>query len=163
LGLEIVATTDRILIHSPRSIARGCSFGAFDEISSVVRHAVLFFAQELGLDITEDQVAELSANVGNIDFRRAAEEEKATRHDVMAHVRTFASVCPKAAPVIHLGATSCYVGDNADLIMMRDAFNILLPKVPSARLTLHSTKLCTKFKIIRKKIFLLLRLPLRHF
>lgn len=51
-------------------------------------------------------------NLENIDFDRAAEEEKRCRHDVMAHVHTFAACCPKAAPIIHLGATSCYVGDN---------------------------------------------------
>ncbi|XP_023213632.1 adenylosuccinate lyase-like [Centruroides sculpturatus] len=67
--------------------------------------------------------------VGKIDFRQAAEEEKLTRHDVMAHVRVFGKCCPAAAPIIHLGATSCYVGDNTDLIMMRDGLNILLPKL----------------------------------
>jgi adenylosuccinate lyase len=56
-------------------------------------------------------------------------EEKKRRHDVMAHVHTFAACCPKAAAIIHLGATSCYVGDNTDLIVLRDALKILLPKV----------------------------------
>ena len=55
---------------------------------------------------------ELKANIENIDFDRAAEEERKRRHDVMAHVHTYAACCPKAAPIIHLGATSCYVGDN---------------------------------------------------
>lgn len=55
---------------------------------------------------------ELRQNVDNIDFERASEEEKKCRHDVMAHVHTFAACCPLAAPIIHLGATSCYVGDN---------------------------------------------------
>lgn len=55
---------------------------------------------------------ELEANINNIDFSRAAEEEKRVRHDVMAHVHTYAACCPKAAPIIHLGATSAYVGDN---------------------------------------------------
>lgn len=54
----------------------------------------------------------MKANVLNIDFEAAAEEEKKTRHDVMAHVHVFAKACPLAAPIIHLGATSCYVGDN---------------------------------------------------
>lgn len=73
-------------------------------------HALFF--QELGLPITTEQIEELEANQHNIDYDRAAREEKETRHDVMAHVRTFAAVCPAAAPIIHLGATSCYVGDN---------------------------------------------------
>ena len=55
---------------------------------------------------------ELRQNIDNIDFERASEEEKKCRHDVMAHVHTFAACCPLAAPIIHLGATSCYVGDN---------------------------------------------------
>lgn len=68
--------------------------------------------QELGLDITDAQLEEMKANLDNIDFEYAAEEEKKTRHDVMAHVHTFAHCCPLAGPIIHLGATSCYVGDN---------------------------------------------------
>lgn len=83
----------------------------------------------LGLNITEDQIAEMEANISNIDFNRAAEEEKRVRHDVMAHVHTYAACCPRAAPIIHLGATSAYVGDNTDLIVMRDAFDIILPKL----------------------------------
>ena len=54
----------------------------------------------------------MEANIYEIDFAKAAAEEKLTRHDVMAHVHVFAALCPKAAPIIHLGATSCYVGDN---------------------------------------------------
>ena len=68
--------------------------------------------QELGLEISEDQIQEMEKNISNIDFEVAAQEEKKRRHDVMAHVHTFAQCCPKAAPIIHLGATSCYVGDN---------------------------------------------------
>ncbi|XP_068983260.1 adenylosuccinate lyase [Bombus flavifrons] len=84
---------------------------------------------ELGLAITPEQIAEMEAHVNDIDFKAAAEEEKATRHDVMAHVHIFGNQCPKAAPIIHLGATSCYVGDNTDLIIIRQGFNILLPKL----------------------------------
>merc|ERR1719369_1574015 len=84
---------------------------------------------ELGLPITEEQIAEMESNIENIDFERAAKEESEVRHDVMAHVKTFAVACPKAAPIIHLGATSCYVGDNADLIILRDGLEILLPKL----------------------------------
>lgn len=66
----------------------------------------------LGLDISDEQIEEMEANLTNIDYNMAAAEEKKRRHDVMAHVFTFGSCCPKAAPIIHLGATSCYVGDN---------------------------------------------------
>lgn len=68
-------------------------------------------------------------NIHNIDFAATVAEEKLTRHDVMAHVHVFAALCPRAAPIIHLGATSCFVGDNTDLIIIRDGFDILLPRV----------------------------------
>ncbi|RZF48903.1 hypothetical protein LSTR_LSTR003283 [Laodelphax striatellus] len=85
--------------------------------------------KELGFDIKEEQLEEMRSKIDQIDFKMAAEEEKQVRHDVMAHVHTFAHACPKAAPIIHLGATSCYVGDNTDLIILKDGFNILLPKL----------------------------------
>ena len=85
--------------------------------------------QTLGLKITTEQLKEMHDNIDKIDFEFAAAEEKRVRHDVMAHVNTFGKVCPKAAPIIHWGATSCYVGDNADLISLRDAFDILMPKI----------------------------------
>ena len=66
----------------------------------------------LGLDISDEQIQEMEANLTNIDYKLAASEERKRRHDVMAHVHTFGVCCPKAAPIIHLGATSCYVGDN---------------------------------------------------
>ncbi|XP_033215851.1 adenylosuccinate lyase isoform X2 [Belonocnema kinseyi] len=84
---------------------------------------------ELGLSITPDQIAEMETHIKDIDFEAAAKEEKLTRHDVMAHVHVFGNQCPKAAPIIHLGATSCYVGDNTDLIVLRNGFNLLLPKL----------------------------------
>ncbi|XP_056379986.1 adenylosuccinate lyase [Hyla sarda] len=96
------------------------------------RRLWLYLAQaqrSLGLPISEDQIQEMEANLENIDFKMAAEEEKRLRHDVMAHVHTFAHCCPRAAPIIHLGATSCYVGDNTDLILLRDGFDLLLPKL----------------------------------
>lgn len=68
--------------------------------------------KELGLPITDAQVSEMEAHIEDVDFAMAAEEERKLRHDVMAHVHTFAHCCPTAAPIIHLGATSCYVGDN---------------------------------------------------
>jgi adenylosuccinate lyase len=71
-----------------------------------------FFLQKLGLQITDEQIKEMEENIECIDFERAAAEEKRVRHDVMAHVHTFAAACPMAGPIIHLGATSAYVGDN---------------------------------------------------
>ncbi|XP_017000776.2 adenylosuccinate lyase [Drosophila takahashii] len=85
----------------------------------------------LGLEISDSQIAEMESQISNIDFEAAAAEERLTRHDVMAHVHVFAKQCPSAAPVIHLGATSCYVGDNTDLIVLRDSLKLLLPRVAS--------------------------------
>ncbi|XP_077025034.1 adenylosuccinate lyase isoform X3 [Tamandua tetradactyla] len=85
--------------------------------------------QTLGLPITDEQIQEMKSNLDNIDFKMAADEEKRLRHDVMAHVHTFGHCCPKAAGIIHLGATSCYVGDNTDLIILRNACDLLLPKL----------------------------------
>lgn len=75
-------------------------------------YIVLLF-QKLGLTITQEQISQLEANVENVNFQKAAEEEKKTRHDVMAHVHVLAEQCPLAAPIIHLGATSCDIVDNA--------------------------------------------------
>ncbi|GBP68298.1 Adenylosuccinate lyase [Eumeta japonica] len=85
--------------------------------------------RELGLDITDEQIAELEAAVHDIDWEKAAEHEKRVRHDVMAHVHTLAERCPLAAPIIHLGATSCYVGDNTDLIVLKHGLDLLLPRL----------------------------------
>lgn len=76
--------------------------------------------KELGIAITDEQIAEMRAHVSDIDYDYAAEREKEVRHDVMAHVLTFGKACPKAKPIIHLGATSCYVGDNTDIIQMKE-------------------------------------------
>ncbi|MBQ3843303.1 MAG: adenylosuccinate lyase [Ruminiclostridium sp.] len=84
---------------------------------------------KLGLDITEEQVAELEANIDNIDFAAAEAREKEVRHDVMSHVYAYGLVCPNAKGIIHLGATSCYVGDNTDVIIMRDALKIIHRKL----------------------------------
>lgn len=66
----------------------------------------------MGLDVTQEQVDELESHINDVDIKAAEEEEKKTKHDVMAHLHIFAAQCPKASPIIHLGATSCYVGDN---------------------------------------------------
>ncbi len=79
----------------------------------------------LGLPVTEEQVKELEAHISDIDFECAKEREKEVRHDVMAHVYTYGKVAPSAAGIIHLGATSCYVTDNADIILYRDALKFI--------------------------------------
>lgn len=76
--------------------------------------------KELGIDITDEQIAEMKEHIYDIDYQKAAEYEKNLRHDVMAHIKTYCDVCPKAQPIIHLGATSCYVGDNTDIIIMKE-------------------------------------------
>ena len=83
----------------------------------------------LGLDITQEQVDEMEKNIFNIDYDYAAQKEKEFRHDVMGHVHAFGHCCPSSMPIIHLGATSCYVGDNTDLIQMRDALGLIKRKL----------------------------------
>ncbi len=85
--------------------------------------------RELGLDITQGQVDELRAHIDDIDFVAAADHEKRLRHDVMAHVHAYGDICPSAKPIIHLGATSCYVTDNTDLILMRRGLEMLRAKL----------------------------------
>ena len=84
---------------------------------------------ELGLPVTQEQIDEMEAHLTDIDYDKAAAYEKKLRHDVMAHVHTFGEVCPKAMPIIHLGATSCYVGDNTDVILMREALLLIREKL----------------------------------
>jgi len=80
--------------------------------------------RELGLPITEQQIAELAAHTDDVDFAAAEAYERKLRHDVMAHVHAYGDLCPSARPIIHLGATSCYVTDNTDLILMREALEM---------------------------------------
>ena len=80
---------------------------------------------ELGLAIEDAQLAELRAHVDQIDYEKIADYERKLRHDVMAHVHGFADLCPTARPIIHLGATSCFVTDNADLVLMREALGFV--------------------------------------
>lgn len=84
---------------------------------------------EMGLPVTQKQVDELKAHVEDIDYEAARRHEERTRHDVMAHVLAYGDVCPNARGVIHLGATSCYVTDNADILMLRDALTLVREKV----------------------------------
>ena len=84
---------------------------------------------ELGLPVTAEQVAELESHIDDINYDVAAAEEKTHRHDVMAHVHAYGAQCPKAMPIIHLGATSCYVGDNTDVILMREGLRLIRDKL----------------------------------
>lgn len=85
--------------------------------------------QELGLDITDEQIAELKNHVDDINYEVAKEREKLVRHDVMSHVYAYGVQCPKAKGIIHLGATSCYVGDNTDIIVMAEALKLVKQKL----------------------------------
>ena len=85
--------------------------------------------KELGLPITEDQINELKAHETDLNLDVAVQREKEVRHDVMAHIYAYGQQCPKAKPIIHLGATSCYVDDNTDAILMRDGLRILRGKL----------------------------------
>lgn len=87
--------------------------------------------RELGIDITEEQIAEMKSHIelNEADYNLAEKKEAEFRHDVMAHVHTFGTACPKAMPIIHLGATSCYVGDNTDLIQMKESLMLVKSKI----------------------------------
>ena len=80
---------------------------------------------QLGLPISEEQVQELEAHITDIDYNLAAQREREVRHDVMAHVYAYGKAAPSASGIIHLGATSCYVTDNADLILYREGLRYL--------------------------------------
>ena len=98
---------------------------------------------ELGLPITQEQVDELAAHITDIDYEVAEKREHEVRHDVMAHVYAYGKQCPKAEPIIHLGATSCYVGDNTDLIIMREASKLILKK--AAQVLRNLTQFAEKY------------------
>ena len=85
--------------------------------------------KELGLPITDEQIEELKAHAEDINFEEAKEREKIVRHDVMSHVYAYGLQCPKAKGIIHLGATSCYVGDNTDIILMTEALKLVRKKL----------------------------------
>jgi adenylosuccinate lyase len=85
--------------------------------------------QELGLNITDEQIAEMKEHIYDINYDVAKEREKQVRHDVMSHVYAYGVQCPKAAGIIHLGATSCYVGDNTDIIIMTEAMRLIKKKL----------------------------------
>ncbi|HJC46749.1 MAG TPA: adenylosuccinate lyase [Candidatus Lachnoclostridium pullistercoris] len=85
--------------------------------------------KELGLPITDEQIGELKAHAEDINYEVARERERIVRHDVMSHVYAYGQQCPKAKGIIHLGATSCYVGDNTDIIIMREALRLVRKKL----------------------------------
>lgn len=100
--------------------------------------------KELGLNITDEQIDEMRANIYNIDYDLAARKEKEFRHDVMAHIYAFGAVCPKAMPIIHLGATSMYVVDNTDAILMKKALLLIKKKLVNAISVL--SEFCMKYR-----------------
>ena len=118
---------DNPLISRYASRARASLWGAQRKFSTWRRLwvALAEAEAELGLPISEAQLAEMRAKVDDIDFAAAAAHEKRLRHDVMAHVHTYGDACPAAKPIIHLGATSNFVVDNADLVLTREAFELV--------------------------------------
>lgn len=99
---------------------------------------------KLGLPVTQEQVDELEAHIEDINYDVAEKREKEVRHDVMSHVYAYGQQCPKAAGIIHLGATSCYVGDNTDIIIMRDA--LLLVKKKLVNVMANLAKFADEYK-----------------
>ena len=102
--------------------------------------------KELGLPITQKQIEELAAHQEDIDFDRVAELEKELRHDVMSHIRALSELCPEAAPIIHLGATSCFVTDNTELLQTREAFAVIRGKL--LKLIANLADFCEKYRAL---------------
>ena len=103
--------------------------------------------KELGLNITQEQIDELKAHKDDINYDVARERERQVRHDVMSHVYAYGVQCPKAKGIIHLGATSCYVGDNTDIIVMAEALKLVQKKLVNviAELSKFAAVLLCKF------------------
>src|SRR6476659_4865982 len=114
--IERYASQDMARLFSPRM-----RHGTWRELWIALARA----QHEVGLPVTLEQVTELEAHRDEFDWECVAKYEKELRHDVMAHVHHYGDLCPKARPIIHLGATSCFVTDNADLLLMREAINFL--------------------------------------
>lgn len=100
--------------------------------------------KKLGLNITDEQIAQMEAHVSDINYSVAEAREKETRHDVMSHVYAYGQLCPKAAGIIHLGATSCYVGDNENIIAIREASKIVIAK--AAKVVKNLCEFAEKYK-----------------
>ena len=101
---------------------------------------------ELGLPVTAEQVAELEEHADQVDYEAARRWESKLRHDVMAHIHAYGEQCPKAMPIIHLGATSCYVGDNTDVILMREGLELVRDKV--VRVLAHLRDFADRYKAL---------------
>ena len=101
--------------------------------------------RELGLNITQEQIDEMKAHADDINYDVAKERERQVRHDVMSHVYAFGVQCPKAKGIIHLGATSCYVGDNTDIIVMTEALKLVRKKLVNVKTGcfLNSSSCCS--------------------
>lgn len=110
------ASNEMLYLFSPNK-----KFGTWRRLWVALARAEM----ELGLPVTQEQVKELESHLDDINYDVAASEEKRLRHDVMAHVHAYGAQCPKAMPIIHLGATSCYVGDNTDIILMREGLLLI--------------------------------------
>ena len=102
--------------------------------------------KELGLDITDEQLDEMRAHLYDIDYETARQREAQVRHDVMAHIYTYGQVCPKAKPIIHLGATSCYVGDNTDILLMKEGLLLIRDKL--VRVLASLAKFADRYKAL---------------
>ena len=107
--------------------------------------------RSLGINITEEQINELKANINNINYDEARKREKEVRHDVMSHVYAYGLQCPNAKGIIHLGATSCYVGDNTDIIIMRDALVLIKKKLITV--LNHLSNFAMKYKDMPTLVF----------
>ena len=101
--------------------------------------------KELGLNITDEQIAELKEHAEDINYDVAKAREKVVRHDVMSHVYAYGQQCPKAKGIIHLGATSCYVGDNTDIIIMAEALKLVKKKLVNV-ICMNLSKFADQYK-----------------
>ena len=101
--------------------------------------------KELGLNITDEQIAELKEHQNDINYDVAKAREKEVRHDVMSHVYAYGVQCPKAKGIIHLGATSCYVGDNTDMIIMREGLQLVKKKLVNV---IAATRRCRHWHLL---------------
>ena len=110
--------------------------------------------KELGLPITQEQIDELKAHADDINYEVAQEREKIVRHDVMSHVYAYGVQCPNAKGIIHLGATSCYVGDNTDIIIMTEGLNLSEISLSPLSATFQSLPMNTRlFQPLHSLIF----------
>jgi adenylosuccinate lyase len=118
--LERYASREMLYIFSPKN-----KFSLWRKLWTALAES----EKKLGLPISDEQIEEMRNHIEDINFDMAREYESRFRHDVMAHIHTFGECCPKARPIIHLGATSAFVGDNTDLIQMREAFRLVLSRL----------------------------------